>query len=261
MIFSPKHFSRKPYLTTLFGTGLIAILALIEAVRLPWGVWALVSAGVGVASLAAFVYVALGYCRLVSLRYRVTRDGIVVEDCLGTTTIPTRIVRKIDKGWKAPGRTGGHWLGRTVPESGSRRKAQMHATRPPEEQMLIVTSGRFDYGVSPEDEKAFVAAFEKVREMGAIRSKEEGFTPLPWRRALPFDDVYFWAFGVTGGIWLALLALVDVIGMAISGRALLAAFAFWLLDMVLGVLAFRKDRTAARILWLGGLLAAFVAGL
>ncbi len=261
MIFYPADFSRKPYLTTLFAIGVVAVLALVEALRLPWGALALASASIGFLGLAWSAHLALSYCRALSLRYLVTRDGIVLEDCLGSTIVPIRIIKEVQDGWSSSGKFGKHWLGKTTGRPGSKRPVKLHATRPPDEQLLMVTRGKFDYGISPAEKAAFLTTLEKVKGMGAIRMKEESYIPSRWRSMLPFGDVFFWAFGVTGGIWLVILAFADVVGIGISEKALLGAFIVWVLDVLLGSLLLRKDRTAARLLWLGGLLAVFIAGL
>jgi hypothetical protein len=261
MIFPPKRFSHKPYLTTIFAAGLIAVIAAVEALRLGWGWIDFALLLVALIFLGVFVYLGLNYCRAATLRYRVTRDGVLIEDCLGVTTIPIGKIKEVVSGWEPAQRVGKHWLGLRSSRAGSGRYVQLHATRSPDGQLLVVTSGKFDYGISPDEDAAFMSALEKVRQMGAIRLLNEGYAPAVWRSKLPFGDPYFWAFGVSGGIWLVVLAFVDLLGVSVSERTLLWAAVIWACNLVAGSWLLTRDRTVARLLWLGGLIAAFIAGI
>jgi hypothetical protein len=115
---------------------------------------------------------------LFSMRYAVSRDGIVVHWAASRHTVPVGDITHILagrpyaeplRGLKWPG----HEVGRTrlVDEEIGERDLLVIATTPPEQQIVLVTPA-LAYAVSPADRKAFVDEFKLRLRLGALQHLE-----------------------------------------------------------------------------------------
>lgn len=112
-----------------------------------------------------------------TLHYRLDRNGVLVRWAGSEQVIPIRDIQRIvpgrDLGQTVIRRRGLHWPGHErgegmVPGIG---RTRFLATRPPVEQLLLVTPGRA-FAISPRDPEGFLKAFEARRELGPNRLLE-----------------------------------------------------------------------------------------
>jgi hypothetical protein len=143
---------------------------------------------------------------VVSLRYAVSRDGVVIQWGPTRQVIPMAEITHLLNGrpYAAP-LTGlrwpGHEVGRTAiaTDDGAPHTALVFATRGPAEQLLVVTPGLV-YAISPADRSAFVAEFTLRSRLGPVQQLTHGTDRRAWA------GLSIWRDGLA--LRLALVALV-----------------------------------------------------
>jgi hypothetical protein len=143
--------------------------------------------------LAVLAYWLVG---LVTLRYGVSRDGVILHWAGSRTTIPmgdiTHVLNGRPYGEPLRGlRWPGYELGRTtlVTDDGVNRPLVVFATAPPERQLVLVTSD-LAYAISPADRASFVEEFKRRLRMGPVQQLPHGTShPLASRLGLARDGV------------------------------------------------------------------------
>lgn len=130
-------------------------------------------------SLPLLVLLAYQTASCLTLRYHLDRNGIFVRWIGAQHDIPIRNIQRIvpgrrlgdtivrRQGLRWPGHERGHGL---VPGIG---RTRFLATRPLEDQLLLVTPGQA-FGISPHDPEGFLRAFEARCELGPNRLVEQG---------------------------------------------------------------------------------------
>jgi hypothetical protein len=115
-----------------------------------------------------------------TLRYTVTRDGLVLQWAASRTSVPMGEITHILQGrpYAEPLhglRWPGHEVGRTtlVADDGSRRELLVLATVPPEGQLIVMTPS-VAYALSPADRSAFVRELMARRRMGPVQQLPHG---------------------------------------------------------------------------------------
>ncbi len=192
-------FEASPSRGRWIGLGLcLGALALLGAL-----IWAMRLAGpsprgalLGLAALSVLplllllAYWTWGYF---SLRYELSRDGLIIRWAASRQVLPMAEIRGLSAGraYAAPLRGlrwPGHQVGRTYidTEEGG-RQTLAYATLPPEEQLLVITSSLV-YAISPAEPKAFAAELERRRAMGVARHWEQGTERPRWARLSIWSD-------------------------------------------------------------------------
>ncbi|HIC90192.1 MAG TPA: DUF1648 domain-containing protein [Anaerolineae bacterium] len=244
-----------------FGSFLIVLLLLLSLVPLAW----------------------LGYRTYGSLRlhYRVERDGVLIVWGTGEELVPMSEIREVVRGavaassstpwWIWPGR----YVGLLMAEQWG--TVASFATRPLEEQILLVTSSGV-VGISPADTEGFLDALQARYRLGPAQQWEPGWHPFHWW-AWPFwyDRVGLALLG--GGLVLALSILgyfawhyphlpgqvplhLNAAGEVDRWGPRKALFllpfmgaAFWTFNAIWGLLIWKRQRPGAYLLWAGALVA------
>ena len=160
-------------------------------------------------SLPLLLYLAYRTWGCLSLHYQVSRDGVTIVWGPMRQAVPmTQIERVVRNGPATRKRRWWPWPG---PHAAARSESPVgplssFATRPPEEQLLLVTSGPV-YGISPADQEGFLAAMQERHLLGTART-------------LPMDPTWpslwswrFWQDRIGQGLLLAGL----VLGLALFG--------------------------------------------
>ncbi len=239
----------------------ITVGALASAFLVAWGKAAFLLLASGLVLAVPTTILALRICRLVTLRYLVDRNAVVIRDCFGSVVVPMRSLERVKVGGEAtrPYQRLRRW---PIPFFGIAPVkglgfVLMAATLPPEKQVFLMTPSG-SYGVSPDDEDGFVQAVEERFRLGPTQSPEEDLVHARWRGWIP-SGFCFWTVAVGGGIlWLLLLALSAWRGSR-PGTILLGAGALWFVDGVVGVVWQRRSRKAACAVWLVALAVLILA--
>jgi len=156
------------------------------------------------------IYHTLG---LVTLRYRLDRDGVFVRWFGSEQIIPIRDIQRIVPGDELGGvvvvrRRGLRWPGYErgtgqVPGIG---RTSFLASQPLEGQLLLVTPGSA-FGISPRDLDGFMKAFEARQELGPNRLLEREMRRARWLT---------WSFWTDSTAWI-LLGVAAVINLGLFG--------------------------------------------
>ena len=183
-------------------------LALVVGVVVVQLVLAAAAIGAGFGPLAAVLTVTLVLLAPLVMRlafwwwgwrtmaYHVSRDGIVIRWGPMRQAVPMTDITHVLNGRAFAGPLRGlHWPGHLVghttvtTDDGATHDTLVFATRPPEEQVLIVTPG-LAYAISPADRAAFVEEFRIRNRLGPVQTLHQGTDQPAWaRRAIWRDDL------------------------------------------------------------------------
>jgi len=179
-------------LLTAAALGCIALAMIVRALGTGPQAAVLVAALLVAVPLAA----RLGYWvwGLVSLRYVLGRDGLVIRWAATRQVIPMSAITHVLAGraYDAPLaglRWPGHEVGRTVltDDAGERRDALVYATTPPEGQLVVITPS-LAYAISPADAQAFVDDFRMRHRLGPTQAWEQHTARAPIARLSVLAD-------------------------------------------------------------------------
>jgi hypothetical protein len=218
---------------------------------------------------------------LAGASYTLDRNALIIHWGTSKQVIPTGVIERVFTGEEIEkgvrfygGRWPGHWVGYgELPRIGS---TLFYATRPLEEQIVIVTPG-LAYAVSPADQDGFLESLQKRLQMGPTQAVEQSTqrpSILDW--AIWQDSLALVLIGVST------LGLVVLLGMlsfrfpqlpmlmplhfGLSGspdrlgpRAEIFLIPFigvlsFLTNGVLGGIFYRRNRVASYMLWGGSVL-------
>ncbi len=260
---------------------LLAVGGIVAIALLPLSFWTFV---LGIGILVTLIVAArTGYLLwgLVHATYEMDRNAMIVHWGSTRHQIPMSAVRAVLSGADLaelrmrPGlRWPGHFVG--YGEATGIGEVLFYATTPPTEQ-VIVRTGEMAYAISPVDQEAFLQAFRERLEMGPTQDVEEETTYPTFLDWSIWRDRFAWITLVGSAVLLVLLVglllwrypyLPTEIAMRFSpgGDALLVAEAsrifylsflgiiFLLINGVLGLFLYTRERIAAYFLW-SGLLA------
>ena len=237
-------------------------------------------------SLPLLLYLAYRTWGCFSLEYRVDRDGVTIVWGPMRRAVPMgQIERIVRRGLPSETPRRWPWPG---PYAATRSESSLgqllsYATRPPAEQLLLVTP-RMVYGISPADQERFLEALQERHLMGPARTlPTEPTWPRLWRWR-------FWQDRVGQGLLLAgLLLCLALFGfLAFRFPALpesvplhfdaagqpdrigprqglfllpLIGLLAWGINAVWGGVIYRRQRLAAYLLWGGAIAVQVIAGL
>jgi hypothetical protein len=220
-----------------------------------------------------------------TMDYHLGRDGVIIRWGPTRQVVPMAEITHVLNGRPYGGRLRGlHWPGHIVghtviaTEDGATHDTLVFATRPPAEQVLIVTAG-LAYAISPADRAAFVEEFRIRNRLGPVQTLTHSTDQPDWVRRSIWHDSLAVRLAIAGLVlnviafaWLiwripALAPMVplqltfDAVAHAAVPGPLRPRTAVWLLPliglagMVLnGGLAFvvhQRDRVAALLLLSG----------
>jgi hypothetical protein len=183
-------------LAVLGGLAVVIAAILAALVKQPIGPW---SAVLGLAT-AALVPLALRLAWWVwgyfSMRYEVTRDGLIIHWAGMRQVVPMDDVRRITSGRPFTGNVQGiRWPGYQIghaqleAEPGEVTEALVYVTAPPAGQLLLHTS-HLVYAVSPADPAAFVEEMKVRRRLGTVqRLNQETLRPRFARLSIWSDSL------------------------------------------------------------------------
>jgi hypothetical protein len=212
-----------------------------------------------------------------TLRYRLDRNGIIVSWLGAEQIIPIRNIQRIVPGRQFGGivvrRRGLHWPGHErgnglVPGIG---RTRFLATRPLEEQLLLVTPGRA-FAISPDDPEGFLSAFESRQELGPNRLLEQTVRRARWLTWPLWTDQTAWTLlgaavvvnlGLFGylcvrfpGLDFQLPLHFNSLGQADRIGTKMELFALPIIGLIilgtnvgLGLILYRRERAGSYLLW------------
>lgn len=187
--------------------GWVGLAALLVLLTLGAGLaWGLLSTPPGPRSvlLAALLLPTLAAATLVgyqlwgylSLRYEVSRDGLLIRWAATSQVIPMPEIEQVLAGRPYEARLSGlRWpgqeVGRTlvVDNEGVARETLVYATTPPAEQILVVTRA-LSYAISPEDRDGFLQEVRARRRLGPQQAWEQHTEQAPWARLSLLGDTH-----------------------------------------------------------------------
>ena len=214
---------------------------------------------------------------LVTLRYRLDRNGVFVRWFGSEQIIPIRDIQRIVPGGELGGvivrRRGLRWPGHErgtgqVPGIG---RTRFLATQPLAGQLLLVTPGSA-FGISPRDPDGFVKAFEARKELGPNRLLERELYHAGWLTWPLWTDSTAWTLlGAAAVINLGLfgylaasfpgldfqlplhfnrLGQADRIGTKMELFALpIIGLLILVANISLGLILYRRERAGSYLLW------------
>ncbi len=170
--------------------------------------------GTLLASLAATALLVVWAYRtaaLISLRYRLDRNALIIEAWPRRYVIPLDAVQRVLLGqdlpslpWHAGLRWPGFALGRVNVEGFP--PLYLLGTEPPSRQIILLTA-RGAYGLSPRERERFLQALAAHRRLGRLREVHEGIEQAPILSWPIWRDRAFW-----GTVLLALAANLLLLG-------------------------------------------------
>ena len=229
------------------------------------------------ASLPVLIVLTYQTFSCLTLRYRIDRNGVVVQWAGNNQVIPIRDIQRIvsgsDLGSTIVRRRGLHWPGHErgdglIPGIG---RTRFLASRPPAHQLLLITPGRA-FGLSPDDPEAFIRGFESRRELGPNRLLDPALRPARWSTWRIWTDQTAWVLlGVAVIINLALFGYLcarfpaldsqlplhfnslgeadrisakgELFTLPIIGLIILST------NLILGLLLYKRERAGSYLLW------------
>ena len=212
-----------------------------------------------------------------TLRYRLDRNGVVVSWFGTQQTVPIRDIQRIVPGRQFGGtvvrRRGLHWPGHErgdglVPGIG---RTRFLATRPLEEQLLLVTPGQA-FAISPGDPEGFLSAFESRRALGPNWLLEQTVRRAHWLTWPLWTDQTAWALlGVAVVVNLGLFGYLclrfpgldfqlplhfNSLGQADRIGTKMELFALPIIGLIilgtnlgLGLILYQRERAGSYLLW------------
>lgn len=239
-------------------------------------------------SLLALALVAYWLYSLVSMRYIVNRNGLVITCGATKQIIPMTSIQQLipGAGRALEGRMQGiHWPGFWLGHGhlAGLGLTLFYATVPLEEQILVVTP-TLTYAISPADKEAFTQAFEARRQLGPLKLWNQESQPARFATWNIWSDR---PAHILLGLGLLLAAALfaylcwrypglpatvplhfDTTGAVDRSGARRSLFVLpviglliWGANGVLGLILRSRERVAAYLLWGGTLLAQVLLGL
>jgi hypothetical protein len=249
------------------------------------------SVGVGMAITLLLLLFSLGllglwlyWCyELLALRYSLDRNALFIEYGTARHIVPLNEVKRVVAGDDDALRAtttfrGVGWPGylkgrQRVPGLGW---VLIHSTEPLERMVVIVTDA-VSYGISPADQKAFLEALRVRQELGVLHPAEQTHLHSPLLSLPLWRDRFFWAAVVLAvlvdlGILSVMMARYGDLGLRIPltlsiwGQAERIASRIWVLvlpvlglglvglDTVVGMVVHERERLAAHLLVVAGLV-------
>jgi hypothetical protein len=234
-------------------------------------------------SVPLLIFLVYQTLSLVTLRYFLDRNGLVVRWIGTQQIIPIRDIARIMSGRTLGDavvqRSGLRWPGHErgqglVPGIG---RTRFLATRPLTAQRIHVTPGQA-FGISPRDPEVFLHAFEARRELGPNRLLEQEVRHAPFYAWSLWTDQTAWI--LIGTALVINLALFGYLSVRLAGLDLqlplhfnsqgladrigtkMELFALPIIgliilgtNLVLGLILYRRERVGSYLLW-GGAAAA-----
>ncbi len=210
----------KPDKTLGLGVGLVVVLVIIgmEAFLLqsmldqPPGLNLYVMALLFVLSVPLLVLWLYWYYGLVTLRYTMDRDALVIACGASRYVVPMDAIQRVVRGDEvaiSQGFRGVGWPGYLM---GSLRLRELGlmlvaSTEPVERQLIIVTE-RMCYGVSPRQPEQFIADLAARQALGLLHPVEQAVTYVSFVAAPVWRDRWFW-----GAVILAFVANAALFGL------------------------------------------------
>jgi len=214
---------------------------------------------------------------LLTLHYRLDRNGVSVRWFGSSQVIPIRDIQRIIDGGALGGvvvrRRGLHWPGNErgvgmVPGIG---RTRFLASQPLAGQLLLVTPGSA-FGISPQDPAGFLKAFEARQELGPNRLLEQEVRHARWLTWPLWKDSTAWTLlGAAGVINLGLFGYLTAVfpgldfqlplhfnslGQADRIGTKMELFALPIIGLIilgtnlaLGMLLYRRERAGSYLLW------------
>jgi hypothetical protein len=214
---------------------------------------------------------------LLTLRYKLDRNGLFVRWFGSEQIIPIRDIQRIIRGSELGGdiirRRGLRWPGheRGVGQVPGIGRTRFLASQPLAGQLLLVTPGSA-FGISPDDPDGFVKAFGARQNLGPNRLLEQGVRRAGWLTSPLWTDSTAWTlWGAAAVINLSLFAYLaarfpgldfqlplhfnslgqadrigtkmELFALPIIGLIILGA------NLVLGLLLYRRERAGTYLLW------------
>jgi hypothetical protein len=125
---------------------------------------------------------------LASLRYAVSRDGIVIHWAASRQVVPMASITHVLAGRPYAAalrglRWTGHEVGRTVirDDEDHTHPTLVYATTPPAGQIVVVTPS-IAYAISPADRSAFIEDFKRRRRLGPVQHLDQQTEQARWAR-------------------------------------------------------------------------------
>jgi hypothetical protein len=150
-----------------------------------------------------------------SLRYTLTRDGVVIRWAGHRQVIPMDAITHVLagrayetplRGFRWPGHEVGHTRVALADDGGDPRDVLAYATTGPEGQIVVATSD-VAYAISPADRAAFIDEFRVRRRLGSVQVLAHETVVAPWLAPSVWRD----------GVVIALIAtgiVINAIGFA-----------------------------------------------
>lgn len=159
-------------------------------------------------SLPLFALWVYWYLGLITLRYQLDRNGLVITSLGYRYTIPMGAIREVRSGADVAVAQGFRGIGWPGYLKGSMRLAKLgtvliHSTQPLHRQLLVVTDMGC-HGISPARSEAFRQDFERRSTLGPMRELSAEELHLNLAGLAVWQDRVFWAI-------IALAALVDLL--------------------------------------------------
>lgn len=236
-------------------------------------------------TLPLLLYLAYRTWGCLTLQYWVNRNGVTIVWGPLRQAVPMNDVQRIVRGCVAEMRRPWPWPGRHAARhvECSLGPLTSFATRPPQEQLLLVTSSG-SFGISPQDREGFLEALQERRRLGPSGKVPSGPSwPAPW-------NWHFWQDRtgqglVLGGLALCLAlfglltfqfpALPDRVSLHFNAAGMpdrtgprgqlfilpIIGLIVWAINLLWAALIYRNQRLAAYLLWGGAAAVQILAGL
>ncbi len=267
----------------LLGIALVGLVVLIDSWLLrailhrPVDGWTFLFGVGALFSLPILAVLAYWTAGALTLRYHLSRNGVIVTWAGLRQIIPASDIQQIVPGAQISGQVVRHrglwWPGNhlgwgMVPGLG---RTRFFASRPLHQQLLLVTPG-ITYGISPHDPDGFRAAFEERRALGPNKRFSHRTRRAPWLTwPLWRDRTARLLVGLAAGLNLALFGFLclrfphlppvlalhfdaagrpdrsgpksEAFSLPIIGLIILIA------NLVLGLMLYRRERAGTYLLW------------
>lgn len=187
-----ESLSRQPLGLGAFFTGLLLLLSL--------------------PMLALWCY---GFYGLVTLRYEVDRNALVISSGLRREIIPLPAIQQVLRGSEITLTQGfrglgwpGYLLGHAQVKDGG--ILRVHSTEPIARQVVIITPS-LCYGISPREPEAFIQDLRARQALGPVRQVAQSSERTAWLAWPVWRDTWFWILAI-----LALVASAALFGLVLG---------------------------------------------
>ena len=233
-------------------------------------------------SLGLLTMIAYWLYGLARSGYTLDRNALVIRWGAAEHVIPSDQIERVLTGDEVEGRirmrSGGAWPGHCVgigelPGAGT---TLFYATVPPKSQIYVITP-KITYGISPANREVFVESLRERWEMGPTQTVEQSYTRPGFMDWVIWHDKL--GLSLLGVGFLTILALVGLLCFQFPNLPMLVplhfgaagtpdrlgsrgqvftipliGFLVLLLNLSLGILAYRRERMLSYLLWGGAIL-------